>query len=219
MLFLIEDTARSCSANMAIDELFFNSFDGTPILRTYSWDNAYTSIGYFQKSRDFKTNFVRRLTGGLAVEHFKDLSYSLICSSENLNIYNQFEIYKTTHLSIKSALEKIGMETEILQKSPENKKTGNICVETFVENDLIFNREKIVGSCLRRRKNKILIQGSIHKTFDKEREKSFSLDFAKAICKKLNVILKKIEISSENLKKAKEISLQVYSNEKWNYKF
>jgi lipoate-protein ligase A len=42
--------------------MLFNEYGDTPVLRTYYWANAYTTIGYFQKAKDVT---VKDLAGNL----------------------------------------------------------------------------------------------------------------------------------------------------------
>ena len=130
MLRYIYDTARSAAMNMAIDEILFNEIQKAevgqllrphdPVLRIYFWDGAYTTIGYFQKN---DCNAVRRLTGGLLVDHKDDLSYSFCTTAEEWPyIYNQQDTYKHIHTAIKEALADINIESsfaEIKQNANE----------------------------------------------------------------------------------------------------
>ena len=67
--------------NMAVDEamlLGYNSFK-TPTLRVYGWDKPFISLGYNQNPKDIlnlkgEVPFVRRITGGSAILHHKELT-------------------------------------------------------------------------------------------------------------------------------------------------
>jgi len=75
------------SFNMAIDEAIAISVrkgDVPPTLRLYGWDVPSVSIGCFQKIRDINVEYcgeknipiVRRPTGGRAILHYQDITYS-----------------------------------------------------------------------------------------------------------------------------------------------
>ena len=76
--------------NMAIDEAIFKESQKghmPPTLRFYSWERDTVSIGYFQNAkrevnldycRENAIDVVRRPTGGKAVLHESDLTYSLV---------------------------------------------------------------------------------------------------------------------------------------------
>ena len=70
--------------NMAIDEVLLSS--RVPVLRFYQWEPCAVSIGRFQDLNEIDLEFctensidvVRRITGGKAVLHEKELTYSFI---------------------------------------------------------------------------------------------------------------------------------------------
>ncbi|MBN2538425.1 MAG: lipoate--protein ligase family protein, partial [Deltaproteobacteria bacterium] len=76
--------------NMAIDEAIFRvnqRREMPPTLRFYGWKKPAVSLGYFQHAeseiqcgycRDRDIDIVRRPTGGKAVLHGDDLTYSLV---------------------------------------------------------------------------------------------------------------------------------------------
>ncbi|MDR3256852.1 MAG: hypothetical protein LBT18_04340 [Endomicrobium sp.] len=218
MLRWINDIPRNAAMNMALDEVLFNEYKSEPILRIYYWDNLYTTIGYFQKAKDIIVpGFVRRLTGGLMVNHSGDISYSFIVSSDLWNVYDQNGTYRSIHLAIQKALQQIGINSIIL-----NKKTGsmsNICIQTFCENDLISNKKKIVGSCLRRRGNKLMVQGSIHINLYGKAKKVFSKNFAKNIAEFIKTEVKALSFSNNDVEYAEKIASEKYLISEWNDKF
>ncbi|MCA6079795.1 biotin/lipoate A/B protein ligase family protein [Candidatus Endomicrobiellum agilis] len=218
MLRWIDDIPRNAAMNMALDETLFNEYKNEPILRTYYWDNPYTTIGYFQKTKDIAAStFVRRFTGGLTVNHYNDISYSFIISSDFLNVYNQQETYRNIHLAIRKALQLLGIDSTILDKKAGN--ASNICVQTFCENDLILNGRKITGSCLRRRGNKLMVQGSIHINLNSTDRKVFSSNFAKNMAEFLKTEIKTSNFNNDDIKYAEKIVEEKYLNLQWNNKF
>src|SRR4051794_9669315 len=93
---LIVSPALSGPANMAIDEALLNSFDpagSQPVLRLYNWDPPALSLGRFQKAaevldlvrcRNERIDIVRRITGGGVIYHADELTYSLVCSPDQI---------------------------------------------------------------------------------------------------------------------------------------
>jgi lipoate-protein ligase A len=218
MLRWIDDFPRNAVMNMALDEMLFDEYKNNPVLRTYYWDNAYTTIGYFQKVKDTDgSGFVRRFTGGLTVNHHNDISYSIIISSDFFNIYNQQEIYRNIHLAIQKALPLLGINSIILDKKTGD--TSSICVQTFCENDLILNGKKIAGSCLRRRGSKLIVQGSVHIHLNDTEKKVFSVNFAKNTAGFLKTEIKTSSFNNNDIKQAQKIAGEKYSNLQWNNKF
>jgi lipoate-protein ligase A len=218
MLQWIDDIPRNAVMNMALDEVLFNKYKNEPILRVYGWDNSYTTIGYFQKVESIaEVEFVRRFTGGLTVNHCNDISYSFIVSLESWNIYSQSETYRNIHLVIQKVLRLFGINSIILCDKVGN--MNNMCVQTFYENDLILGGKKIVGSCLRRRKNKLMVQGAIHVNLNYSDKKKFSRDFAKNLAELLKIEVKKENFTDDDIESAKKISNEKYLNPQWNNMF
>lgn len=218
-LKIINDIKRNAAMNMALDDMLFNKEDFDPVLRTYLWDGPYTTIGFFQKSAEVVSkDFVRRFTGGLTVNHHKDLSYSFIATTATwAYIYNQNETYKHIHLSIQKALNAIGINCLYLDKQEKN--ISNMCLQTLYENDLVYNGKKVVGSCLRRRGNKILLQGSLHIDLEEEKRKVFYKVFAESMAEVMNMDFEKYSFTEEESIEAQKISIEKYLNKDWNYKF
>lgn len=216
MLRYIYDTARSAAMNMAIDELLFDSLQNEPVLRIYFWDKAYTTIGYFQKNN---CNAVRRLTGGLLVNHHNDLSYSFCAQAHDWPyLYNQQDTYKYLHAAIKKALSGINIDSSFAEIQTSDKK-NMFCVQTLYSDDLLKDGKKIVGSCMRRRGKKILVQGSLHLNLKSSEKEEFSYSFADNVAGLIKTGAKKEELAAEILSKAASISGEKYSNKQWNGKF
>jgi lipoate-protein ligase A len=218
MLHWIKDKHRNAVINMSIDEMLFNEYNAIPVLRTYYWDNPYTTIGYFQKAKDvIAKNFVRRFTGGLTVNHEHDVSYCFIASSKYWNVYDQNETYKIIHSAIKKALEECGVYVTMLEEKADNR--NNFCVNTLYPNDLVFEGKKIVGSCLRRRGSKIIVQGSVYVYLDRNARDLFSTLFAKSLAFVMNKDLMEIKLAESDINKALIIAEGRYSNYSWNNKY
>jgi len=218
MLLWIDDTPRNAAMNMALDEVLFNRYKNEPILRVYYWNSLYTTVGYFQKAEDIAgTDFVRRFTGGLTVNHHNDISYSFIVSAEFWNIYNQKETYRNVHLAIQKVLDAFGINSMILHEKIGN--VNNACVQTFCENDLISNGRKIVGSCLRRRGNKLIVQGAIHINLSYSDRRIFSENFAKSLAELLKTDVKNESFVNDDIEYAKKIANEKYLSSHWNNMF
>jgi lipoate-protein ligase A len=213
-LRVIKYKPRSAAQNMALDEVLFDSFKGGAILRTYVWDAAYTTIGYFQKN---DCGALRRLTGGLSVCHKDDISYSFIASSDSWSfVYNESETYKILHTVIQKALLKTGFETSFLES--RQGLPNNICVQTLCEGDLTYNGRKVVGSCMRRRGNKILIQGSVHIILSEKQKELFHRAFTKELTNYMKLDIVQKDFTREEIQKAEIIAKEKYENDKWNFK-
>ncbi len=160
------------ASNMALDEAILEAHRKNlvpPTLRFYGWAPPSVSIGYSQKmdaetierikSKGF--DVVRRLTGGRAVLHFGELTYSFIASppvlSEQLN-----EAYKQICQGLILGLKNLGVQAE-LGKSINSKqyKDFSDCFLATTQADLQVNGKKMVGSAQLRRQGAVLQHGSI----------------------------------------------------------
>ena len=164
-----------CYANMAIDEAILH-YCKVPVLRVYGWKPRAISIGYNQDMQEINLencrnngiNIVRRITGGKAIFHDKEITYSFILP-ENTDLL-PFEInesYKTIANALVLAFEKFGIEAEV-RKVPERIKTA-ICFNSSNWYELLVNNKKISGSAQRRVFGKMLQHGSILMDFDYEK--------------------------------------------------
>ena len=169
----IDTGLNDAYTNMAIDEaLLINS--NVPILRVYGWNPAAVSVGYNQDiikeinlgyCKKNNIEIVRRLTGGKAVFHDKEITYSFILPEKlNLLSNNINESYKEIANALLIALEKIGLKAEI-KKVPEKIATP-ICFNSSNWYELLVNNKKISGSAQRRMEGKVLQHGPILIDFD-----------------------------------------------------
>ncbi|MBI2651033.1 lipoate--protein ligase family protein [Candidatus Woesearchaeota archaeon] len=181
--------------NMAIDEALL-SYCKIPILRVYGWKPAAISVGYSQDiekeinleyCRKNNIAIVRRLTGGKAIFHDKEITYSFILpENSNLIPFEVNESYRVIASALKIALEKIGVKAE-MKKAPEKIKTP-MCFNSSNWYELAVSNKKISGSAQRRFNKKVLQHGSLLLNFDYEKNSS------------LFVLNKNDKISFENMK-------------------
>jgi lipoate-protein ligase A len=147
--------------NMALDEvLMMNSVKAKiPILRIYGWKPPTVSIGYFQslddevdreKCRQAGIDVVRRMTGGGAVFHDSELTYSFITKVYPQNI---MESYSLICDPVVMCISRLGFDAKFVPL-----------------NDIIINNNKKVSGNAQTRKNNALLQhGTILLDVDVER--------------------------------------------------
>ncbi len=149
------------ASNMALDEavLRLNKDKHEGTVRFYSWKPKAISIGYFQgiqeetdieKCNASGVDVVRRITGGGAVYHDDELTYSIIVNEKHPKISNNIlESYGHICNGIVLGLEKLGISSEF---KPIN--------------DIITNGRKISGNAQTRRLGNVLQHGTILRTVD-----------------------------------------------------
>ncbi len=159
--------------NMAIDEALLELMRQGKIpftLRLYGFKPSCVSFGYSQKIdrhfldklKLFNIDYVRRPTGGRAVLHHNNLTYSFIGSSTN-KVISQSVVasYKQISAGIIKSYEKFGIELRT-NNNENNFNKGLDCFDHLSRADLQANGQKIVGSAQLRRDNAILQHGSIN---------------------------------------------------------
>ncbi len=152
--------------NMAIDHYFAKkeSKELSAVFRFYGWAPCCISIGYHQDisivKRDYASSrnidIVRRPTGGSAVYHCNELTYSVIISK---TILDHRKIYSLVHKIIAEALNRLGFDV-YLENSQIVKRT-DICYNRAAESEIKYNGKKLVGSAQRIYPVNILQHGSI----------------------------------------------------------
>jgi lipoate---protein ligase len=148
---------------MGVDQALMTTVeDPVPVLRLYGWKPSAVSIGYFQsleeevdvkKCKEVGIDVVRRLTGGGAVLHEHELTYSFITKIYPTNIMDS---YRLLCEPIVMCLKNLGLDAKF---SPLN--------------DIIVGNKKVSGNAQTRRKNTLLQHGTI--LLDVDVEKMFSV--------------------------------------------
>lgn len=150
--------------NMALDEaLLTNLADyDTPILRLYCWQPPCVSIGYFQsmeeevdvlKCSNMGVDVVRRITGGGAVLHEFELTYTFITKNYPANID---ESYQLICEPVVLCLNRLGYKAKYVPL-----------------NDIVVDNKKVSGNAQTRKNNTLLQHGTILLAVDIE--KMFSM--------------------------------------------
>lgn len=174
-LRILIDDPQAGAVNMAIDEAILQAVSAATsgaTLRFYRWSEPTISLGYFQKYADFETQHehikklpvVRRQTGGGAILHDDELTYSLI-----LPLNSQFAsidiegMYQLVHNSYRSALAKLGMQVDYRggSESGNSQRGPFFCFSRLHRLDLMLDNQKLLGSAQRRIKNAVLQHGSL----------------------------------------------------------
>jgi len=167
---------------MALDEtllLLCGKGLSPPTIRFYTWEPPALSIGYSQDPlkqldtdlcRRLNIPVIRRITGGKALLHHNDLSYSVVFHYDGaLQRHSILESQRVINNCLIAAIRKMGMDarvrlnTENLSDSLSGGSRGKFpfCFLMPASNDIIVSDRKIVGSAQRRMKNAFIQHGSI----------------------------------------------------------
>lgn len=176
----IDTGSQDASINMAIDELLLNLHSEgkiPPTLRFYRWAAPSLSIGRFQKVEktiDFNgvarnnCQFVRRLTGGSAVLHDDELTYSLVVSEKHPAIPKTVrEAYYILSKGVLEGYKNLGIQVDyaIPQKKVRSDRTA-VCFEKIAYYEMIVEGKKISGNAQTRQNGVLLQHGSIPMSID-----------------------------------------------------
>ncbi len=170
-LRVIDTEPASGFYNMAVDEaLLFRCKEsrfssGFPALRFYTFSPPAITIGRFQSLEDiekFDVDIVRRITGGRAVFHNGDLTYSLVASTDNTFFgTGVFEGYKKMSMIFKNALHILEIKAELVKVREAGYPKNVGCFSSLSRYELQVNHNKILGSAQRVKEGVILQQGSL----------------------------------------------------------
>jgi len=162
---------------MAIDEAIYEAFrEGRvgPTLRIYGWSPPGISLGYFQdidsvldieQCSRHNMLFVRRITGGEAIFHDKEVTYSLVCSPEDLILPKSVkQSFKVLTGFLINAYRELGLDARFFCDSDrhfsDTESTG-FCFATSEAYDVCVNGKKLGGNAQKRSRSVIFQHGSI----------------------------------------------------------
>jgi lipoyl(octanoyl) transferase len=156
---------------MAIDQMLFEAAqaDGAPALRFYRWSPACLSLGRnqsapFDRERVRRAGFdlVRRPTGGLAVLHDRELTYSVVLPVGLLGTpRTTYEIVNRSLISGLSLLGVLAAESALTDSNSRLFPAGGSCFAGSAPGEVIVRGQKLVGSAQRCERRTILQHGSI----------------------------------------------------------
>ncbi|MFN8575469.1 MAG: lipoate--protein ligase family protein [Candidatus Sericytochromatia bacterium] len=174
-LNFISTSAMTGVKNMEYDEYLLNKYISqniSPVLRFYRWKPVTLSIGRNQNINEIdleeckKNNIdvVKRPTGGKAVLHQGEITYSFIGGKKHGLPDNIFDSYIEISKAIIKGLELLdNSENKFsIGNNPVNEYTNNsFCFATSIVTDINYQGKKLVGSAQLRRGDNFLQHGSI----------------------------------------------------------
>lgn len=176
---LITPPARG-AWNMALDESILEHIgrgESTPTLRLYAWEPACLSLGHAQPYSDVDMNrlqargweVVRRITGGRAILHTDELTYSVIAPNDVPIIAGTvLESYNRLAQALLLAVKKLELPVEINNAVAQNDILHNnpVCFEVPSTYEITVDGKKLIGSAQARKKEGVLQHGSLPLTGD-----------------------------------------------------
>lgn len=214
-------------SQMAIDEIIAcdKTLENKNFLRFFNWqEQKAITFGYAQRSKSLKEQLeagykiTRRPSGGGIVYHDRDLTFSIIFTSQD----KVEDIYKNLHTAIAGELKKYIKQVQTYDQKnifkPVENGQSKSCFANPVLDDLMLEGKKILGGAIRRFGNRILYQGTLQIAGARDKE-----EYKSAIKNALEKFLKEessfTEVSPTLLLQIKNKAEQVYKNPAWINKY
>ncbi len=168
---LITSPPRPAAINMALDEamLAHAAESGETLLRLYSWDRPSVSFGRNQRCQGVYSAArcdqagvpaVRRLTGGRALLHGREVTYSVAAPTTAAPTLRGG--YEAINALLVEALQALGIPVERAAPAARTPSPDLApCFETPSAGELVVGTEKLVGSAQHRDAVAFLQHGSI----------------------------------------------------------
>lgn len=149
--------------NMQFDEMLVRHLlegNGVPTVRVYRWKPWAISLGYHQDMSDIDMSLckkngidvVRRPTGGRAILHAEELTYSVVMPADRRGIH---QVYNDISKALVEGLKEFGVMVSLQRSQPDfarmYKNPSSIpCFSSSARYEIEWNGRKLVGSAQRR---------------------------------------------------------------------
>jgi len=165
--------------NMAVDESILEHIGrgaSVPTLRLYAWEPPCLSLGHAQPFSDVAVDrlkqrgweVVRRATGGRAILHTDELTYSVIAPLNEPRVEGSvLESYNRLAQALLLAVQTLEIPVEMKEgKASESATPNPVCFEVPSTYEITVNGKKLIGSAQARKKEGVLQHGSLPLTGD-----------------------------------------------------
>jgi lipoate-protein ligase A len=164
---------------MAVDEAMLEHIEHgkvLPTLRLYAWEPPCLSLGRAQSFTDVDPvrlqalgwEVVRRMTGGRAILHTDELTYSVTGPADEPRLAGTvLESYNRLAGALLAAVQDLSLPVEMKEGKTENNGEPNpVCFEVPSTYEITVVGKKLIGSAQARRKEGVLQHGSLPLTGD-----------------------------------------------------
>jgi lipoate-protein ligase A len=169
---LVVDVPASGTWNMALDEalLEWGGQSQEVCLRFYQWSSPTLSLGYFQQrasriqhAASSTLDVVRRASGGGAIIHDRELTYSLVFPVANRFGPRVQVAVRIVHESLVAVLGRLGISARLCDTPSARRQQDQpfLCFQRRAAEDVLVGQNKVAGSAQRRHRGAVLQHGSI----------------------------------------------------------
>ena len=162
------------ATNMAIDQAILESVatgESLPTLRFYGWQPACLSLGLAQEwdLADFELcakqgwDVVRRTTGGRAILHVDELTYSVCAPKEEPRVQGGIlESYEKLSEALLKGLQLMGLQPQRVKSYYQDQgELGPACFDGPSNFEIMMGQQKLLGSAQTRKKGVVLQHGTL----------------------------------------------------------
>ncbi|MFH1569733.1 MAG: lipoate--protein ligase family protein [Gemmatimonadota bacterium] len=180
----IDTGHRDGAWNMAVDEVLLEeaATGGPPVVRVYGWSPPAVTLGYGQRShheldqgacRRAGVEVVRRLTGGRAVLHWSELTYSVICAETEERLAGTVEeSHRRIAACLAAGMRSLGVAVDLERGAPRRREAAAVspgvptavhepCFTSTARWEVKWHGRKLIGSAQRRVRGGLLQHGSV----------------------------------------------------------
>lgn len=173
---VLQTAPASGAWNMALDEAILEAVGQgavLPTLRLYGWQPPCLSLGYAQPVSDVDFDqlrarawqLVRRPTGGRAILHADELTYSVIAPLREPRVYGSIlESYRHLSQALLLGLQRLGVDAHadrVSTTAAPKTAVGPVCFEVPSTYEITVGGKKLIGSAQARRREGVLQHGSL----------------------------------------------------------
>jgi lipoate-protein ligase A len=171
---LLMDPVSSGAWNMAVDEAILEHIgrdESLPTLRLYAWEPACLSLGHTQpfadvdvpRLREHGWEVVRRVTGGRAILHTDELTYSVTGHADDpILAGGVLESYNRLAQALLLAVQELDLPVEMKEHAGSSTvNTNPVCFEVPSTYEITAGGKKLIGSAQARKKEGVLQHGSL----------------------------------------------------------
>ncbi len=171
---IVEEAPRSGAANMSVDQAIAEACaagESPPTVRFYRWQPPAVSLGRLQPITDIDAakatalgyEIVRRPTGGRAILHTDEFTYSVAAAMQHPLVRGGvMDAYLRISNALLAGLRRLGAHAE---KAPGDVRVGAdvsaVCFEAPSAYEITVGRRKLIGSAQSRRAGYVLQHGSL----------------------------------------------------------
>jgi lipoate-protein ligase A len=243
---LIWDAPASGSWNMAVDEVLLEqaAAGAPPCLRFYRWSEPTLSLGYFQSARERTAHaesqhvpLVRRSTGGGAILHHHELTYSWSCPAGPASASSSLAFYRAFHETVRDLLRPLGLSAQLASPTPpassDRASEPFLCFLRRADGDLLVGPHKILGSAQRRRQGALLQHGSLLLQTSPQAPQLIGLEelgagridweawtrgWVESLATRLGVTFAGSTLSEQEKYRASRVEAEKFNTDRWNAK-